>query len=188
MEEVNARGVTQTQGIENDGHIRISLKGLVARNHGEGRMALNRRLTGRGRIILVIGDVLARAKRHYVRNFWLRKERAEGHGEKSSNKNRTVNGFHPTILQNSYDDGVRKHCILQMNSQRMDSHGSGVKKLWCIGKSETSIILSGVHPEEGGMNGVEGSPIVWLPGGLHEILRLRKTPLSLRFAPLRMTC
>lgn len=49
------------------------------------------------------------------------------------------------------------------------------------------VILSGVRPDEGGSNGVEGSRVVRLPGELHEILRLRKTSLSLRFASLRMT-
>jgi hypothetical protein len=43
------------------------------------------------------------------------------------------------------------------------------------------VILSGVRPDEGGTNEVEGSLVV------HEILRLRSTPLSLRFATLRMT-
>ncbi len=43
------------------------------------------------------------------------------------------------------------------------------------------VILSGVRPDEGRTNGVEGSLVI------QEILRLRKTPLSLRLAPLRMT-
>ena len=43
------------------------------------------------------------------------------------------------------------------------------------------VILSGVRPDEGGANGVEGSLVA------QEILRLRETPLSRRFATLRMT-
>jgi hypothetical protein len=49
------------------------------------------------------------------------------------------------------------------------------------------VILSGVLLDEGEKNGVEGYLAVWLSGELHEILRLRKTLLSLRFATLRMT-
>ena len=37
------------------------------------------------------------------------------------------------------------------------------------------------------MCGVEESPVLQRTVKLHEILRLRETPLSLRFAPLRMT-
>ena len=53
-------------------------------------------------------------------------------------------------------------------------------------------ILSGVRPDEGGANGVEGSHAVRLGGECPEILRLRKPPLHrrrcpLRFAPLRKT-
>jgi hypothetical protein len=44
-----------------------------------------------------------------------------------------------------------------------------------------NVILSGVFLDEGEKNGVEGSLVV------QEILRLRKTTLSLRLAPLRMT-
>lgn len=50
-----------------------------------------------------------------------------------------------------------------------------------------AVILSGVRPDEVGVNGVEGSHAVWLRGECPEILRLRKPPLSLRFAALRMT-
>jgi hypothetical protein len=49
------------------------------------------------------------------------------------------------------------------------------------------VILSGVFLDEGEKNGVEGSREAWLNGELPEILRLRKIPLSLRLAPLRMT-
>jgi hypothetical protein len=49
------------------------------------------------------------------------------------------------------------------------------------------VILSGVDSDEGGINVVEGSHVVWLTGERPEILRLRKSPLSLRFASLRMT-
>jgi hypothetical protein len=49
------------------------------------------------------------------------------------------------------------------------------------------VILSGVLLDAGEKNGVEGSRVVYLTAKPDEILRLRKTPLSLRFAPLRMT-
>jgi hypothetical protein len=49
------------------------------------------------------------------------------------------------------------------------------------------VILSGAHFRKAKMCGVEGSHVVHLSGKLHEILRLRKTLLSLRFAALRMT-
>jgi hypothetical protein len=49
------------------------------------------------------------------------------------------------------------------------------------------VILSGVFLDGGEKNGVEGSHVVHHSAKLHEILRLRKTPRSLRFATLRMT-
>jgi hypothetical protein len=50
-----------------------------------------------------------------------------------------------------------------------------------------NVILSVVRLDEGETNGVEGSHVVSLSCECPEILRLRKTPLSLRFASLRMT-
>jgi hypothetical protein len=50
-----------------------------------------------------------------------------------------------------------------------------------------TVILSGVFLDEGEKNGVEGSRAVPLSGERPEILRLRKSPLSRRFASLRMT-
>ncbi len=40
-----------------------------------------------------------------------------------------------------------------------------------------TVILSGVHFDEGEMNVVEGSHVVWHSGERPEILRLRKSPL-----------
>ncbi len=50
-----------------------------------------------------------------------------------------------------------------------------------------SVNLSEVRPIGGRSNAVEGSHVVPLNGECPKILRLRKTRLALRFAPLRMT-
>ncbi len=47
------------------------------------------------------------------------------------------------------------------------------------------VILSGVHSDEGGMNGVEGSHVVWQLIEPHEILRLHNSPAHDRSCALR---
>jgi hypothetical protein len=50
-----------------------------------------------------------------------------------------------------------------------------------------TVILSGVFPDEGGKNAVEGSGEISRSGELPEILRLRNPTLARQIASLRMT-